>query len=214
MKKDELLQVLTTVAKGIADTFGTNCETLVQDLDTMDHKIVAIFNGHVTERAIGSTEGIQDGSTSTYQTTIERLQSPHINQLAVHNGKSIKSTTIPLRAEDGVLGLGINFDYTRLKDAQQALVALTSIEGFLFKGLEVEQLTPMDALFRDAVGSLHTDKELKELSREERRHLLRKLSFDHFFEQQKSVPYAAEQLGISRYTIYKDLQEIGTTPNS
>ena len=58
MTKAELFTVLDSVAKGIADTFGSNCETLIHDLDVLEHPILAIYNGHVTGRKAGSTTSI------------------------------------------------------------------------------------------------------------------------------------------------------------
>ena len=63
MEKQEMLALLTSMARGIAKTFGKNCETLIQDLDRADHPILAIFNGHVTGREVGSVEDVF-GSTS------------------------------------------------------------------------------------------------------------------------------------------------------
>ena len=42
MTKAELFTVLDSVAKGIADTFGSNCETLIHDLDVLEHPILVI----------------------------------------------------------------------------------------------------------------------------------------------------------------------------
>ena len=58
MDKEAMLVLLTGLAKGIAQTFGTNCETLIQDLSVRTHPILAIFNGHVTHREVGSTEDV------------------------------------------------------------------------------------------------------------------------------------------------------------
>ena len=45
----------TRLAHGIAAQFGSNCETVVHDLETSDpaRSIIAIENGHVTGRAVG-----------------------------------------------------------------------------------------------------------------------------------------------------------------
>ena len=59
MKKDELFTILDTVARGVAETFGPNCETLIQDLTTLSHPILAIYNSQVTGRSVGSTTSIK-----------------------------------------------------------------------------------------------------------------------------------------------------------
>ena len=37
---------------------------------------------------------------------------------------------------------------------------------------------------------------------------MRRLKSNHFFEQHKAVPYLAEQLNVSRHTLYKDLKAL------
>ena len=206
MKKDELFAILDTVAKGVAETFGPSCETLIQDLTTLSHPILAIYNSHVTGRTIGSTTSINDGSPADYALELSKLQSPHINMLAVEDDRRMKSTTIPVFAEDGVLGLGINFDYTTLEQAEQAIKALTAINGFLYEDLRKNQPLQIDSLFREAAQGF--DKPLAQLTRQERLTLLGRLKSNHFFEQHKAVPYLAEQLAVSRHTLYKDLKTL------
>jgi len=206
MKKDELFSILDTAARGIAETFGPNCETLIQDLTTLSHPILSIYNSHVTGRSAGSTTSINDGSPADYALELSKLQSPHINMLAVDGSRRMKSTTIPFFAEDGVLGLGINFDYTAFEQAEQAIKALTAINGFLYEDLRKNQPLQIDSLFREAAQGF--DKPIAQLSRQERLMLMRRLKSNHFFEQHKAVPYLAEQLNVSRHTLYKDLKAL------
>ena len=207
MTKAELFTVLDTIARGVADTFGANCETLIHDLDTLEHPILAIYNGHVTGRSVGSTTSIKDGAPSDYALDLQKLQSPHINMLAAEDDRHIKSTTIPLFAEDGVLGLGINFDLTAIEQAEQALRSLTAINGFLYEDLRRNHPLQIDSLFQEAAAGF--SKPVTALNKEERLTLMARLSSNHFFEQHKAIPYLAEQLGISRHTVYKNLKEIG-----
>ena len=206
MKKDELFSILDTAARGIAETFGPNCETLIQDLTTLSHPILSIYNSHVTGRSAGSTTSINDGSPADYALELSKLQSPHINMLAVDGSRRMKSTTIPFFAEDGVLGLGINFDYTAFEQAEQAIKALPAINGFLYEDLRKNQPLQIDSLFREAAQGF--DKPIAQLSRQERLMLMRRLKSNHFFEQHKAVPYLAEQLNVSRHTLYKDLKAL------
>lgn len=206
MTKAELFTVLDAVARGIADTFGSNCETLIHDLDTLDHPILAIYNGHVTGRTAGSTTSIKDGSPFDHDLDLNKLQSPHINMLAAEDNRHIKSTTIPLFAEDGVLGLGVNFDFTAIGQAEQALRSLTAISGFLYDDLRRNQPLQIDSIFQEAASGFA--KPVTQLTKEERLVLMARLTSNHFFEQHKAIPYLAEQLGISRHTVYKNLKEI------
>lgn len=206
MTKAELFTVLDSIARGIAETFGANCETLIHDLDSCDHPILAIYNGHVTGRTVGSTTSIKDGAPAAYDLDLQELQRPHINMLAAEDNRHIKSTTIPVFAQDGVLGLGVNFDFTAIGQAEQALRSLTAINGFLYEDLRRSQPRQIDSLFQEAAAAL--GKPVSMLTKADRLSLLQRLKSNHFFEQHKAIPYLAEQLGVSRHTIYKNLKEI------
>jgi len=88
MTKQEAIDMLDRIAKGIAEMFGTNCETVVNDLDDATHPILAIYNGHVSGREVGSTLDV---------TGVEQdlcLDSDVLNLLAVTpNGQQTKSST-------------------------------------------------------------------------------------------------------------------------
>jgi len=49
-----LLSNLTSIAKGIAKTFGEDCEVVVQDTINLENSVVMIENGQVTGRKVGS----------------------------------------------------------------------------------------------------------------------------------------------------------------
>lgn len=58
MTYEEAFEFLDRTAKGIAQMFGSSCETLVHDMSVPDHPILSIYNGHVSGREVGSTMDI------------------------------------------------------------------------------------------------------------------------------------------------------------
>ena len=63
MNRDEAFEFLDRTAKGIAETFGSSCETLVHDMSISTHPILSIYNGHVSGRTVGSTMDILGNDT-------------------------------------------------------------------------------------------------------------------------------------------------------
>ena len=55
MNREEAFNMLNRMAKGIAEMFGSNCETIIHDLADPLHPVLAIYNGHVSGRSVGST---------------------------------------------------------------------------------------------------------------------------------------------------------------
>lgn len=48
------LKAFIPFVKGLAETFGSNCEVVLHDFSDLQHSIIAIENGHVTGRSLGS----------------------------------------------------------------------------------------------------------------------------------------------------------------
>ena len=55
MTREEAFEFLDRTARGIAEMFGSSCETLVHDMGDPRHPILSIYNGHVSGRTVGST---------------------------------------------------------------------------------------------------------------------------------------------------------------
>ena len=55
MLKEQEMQTLKQIAKGVAEQFGSNCEVVIHEITEKSaySSIVAIYNGHVTGRKLG-----------------------------------------------------------------------------------------------------------------------------------------------------------------
>ena len=107
MTRDEAFEFLDRTARGIAETFGSSCETLVHDMGLPSHPILSIYNGHVSGREVGSTVDILGNSRELDD---DALKTDFVNLYATTpSGKQIKSSTFHLIGEDYNLALGINF---------------------------------------------------------------------------------------------------------
>jgi predicted transcriptional regulator YheO len=54
MTREEAFEFLDRTARGIAEMFGSTCETLVHDMGVPTHPILSIYNGHISGRTVGS----------------------------------------------------------------------------------------------------------------------------------------------------------------
>ena len=124
MTRDEAFEFLDRVARGIAEMFGSSCETLIQDMTLPSHPILAIYNGHVSGREVGSTKDIL-GTTRNIDP--EAAVADLVNLFATTpSGKQLKSSTFHLIGADYNLALGIDFDFSSLVFANRILVDLMS----------------------------------------------------------------------------------------
>ena len=205
MNREEMLAFLKNEAKGIAVMFGPNCETLVHDMTRPGHPILAIFNGSVTGRDVGSTADIF-GDIGDYDQTVY-LNKDYTNQLVLsRDGRTLKSTTFNVVGEDYHFALGINLDITHLVRAGQLLSEMTATSGELQQTLMQDARSQLEELLRECVSAV--GKTPEEMKKTDRMRIIRMLYKRRAFTYQKSVAIVAERLCVSRYTVYKYMHEL------
>lgn len=208
MDRDEAFEFLDRTARGIAEMFGSSCETLVHDMGTPTHPILSIYNGHVSGRVVGSTLDILG---TARELDAEATVNDQVNLYATTpSGQQIKSSTFHIIGEDYNLALGLNFDYTSLVYANRILVDLMSAEADLRAALWQGGDSALADLFEDCLAAL--GKPLDALSKADRLKLVALMDQKNAFSYRKSVPFVSKRLGVSRYTVYKYLDELGRQP--
>ena len=205
MNRDEAFEFLDRTARGIAAMFGSSCETLVHDMADPGHPILAIYNGHVSGRAVGSTLDVLGTGLTLDE---DAYTADLVNMSATTpDGRQIKSSTFHLMGEGYNLALGINFDYSALVYANRILVDLMSVEADLRSALwqegDTKQLAELVDRCVDTVG-----KPVGALAKKDRMKVMALLEQNNAFSYRKAVPYVAQRLGVSRYTVYKYLGEL------
>ena len=204
MTKDEAYEFLDRTARGIAEMFGPVCETLVQDFDSPSHPILSIYNGQVSGRDVGSTLDIL-GSDKLLDANAQTTD--FVNLYAVTpGGAQIKSSTFHLMGERYNLALGINFDFTSLVYANRTLMGLMSADADLQSALWSGGEGQLGQIFDECVSAL--GKPLSDLNKKDRMKLVALLDQKNVFSFRKSVPFVAARLKVSRYTVYKYLDEL------
>ena len=204
MNRDEAFEFLDRTARGIAEMFGSSCETLVHDMGVPSHPILSIYNGHVSGRTVGSAVDILGTDRELED---EARRNDQVNLYATTpSGQQIKSSTFHLIGEDYNLALGINFDYTSLVYANRILVDLMSAEADLKSALWQGGDSALSDLFDECLAAL--GKPADALGKADRLKLVAMLEQKNAFSFRKSVPFVARRLQVSRYTVYKYLGEL------
>ena len=185
MNREEMLNFLKNEARGISVMFGPNCETIVHDMTRPGHPILAIFNGTVTGREVGSTADIF-GDIGDYDESIYQNKD-YINQLVLsRDGRTLKSSTFNI--------------------AGQMLSELTATSGDLQQTLMQDARSQLEELLRECISAV--GKEPEAMKKTDRMRIIRMLYKRRAFTYQKSVAIVAERLNVSRYTVYKYMHEL------
>lgn len=205
MTRDEAFEFLDRTARGIAEMFGSSCETLVHDMTVPTHPILSIYNGHVSGRSVGSTMDILGEGRALDE---EALVTDQVNLFATTpSGQQIKSSTFHLIGEDYNLALGINFDFSSLVYANRILVDLMSaqadLQSALWQGGDSKRLNEIFDECLNAVG-----KPVASLTKKDRMKVVALLEQKNAFSFKKAVPFVAQRLQVSRYTVYKYIGEL------
>ena len=204
MNREEALEFLDRTARGIAEMFGSSCETLVHDMGDPKHPILSIYNGHVSGRSVGSTMDIL-GTAKELDATA--LVTDFVNLAATTpSGRQIKSSTFHLIGEGYNLALGINFDYTSLIYANRTLVDLMNAEADLQSAMWQGGDGRLADIFDECLAAV--GKPVSELNKKDRMKVIALLDQKNAFSFRKSVPFVSRRLQVSRYTVYKYLGEL------
>ena len=205
MNRDEMLTFLKNEARGIAAMFGPNCETLVHDMTRPGHPILAIYNGTVTGREVGSTADIF-GDIGDYDQTVY-AKKDYTNQMVLsRDGRTLKSSTFNVVGEDYHFAFGINMDITSMVRASQVLSELTATSGDLQQTMMQDARSQLEELLRECVSAV--GKTPDNMKKTDRMRIIRMLYKRRAFTYQKSVAIVAERLNVSRYTVYKYMHEL------
>jgi predicted transcriptional regulator YheO len=206
-----ILKNMIPLVEGIANTFGKNCEVVLHDVSNPDKSIIAIANGHITNRSIG-------GPMSEYGLVALRkgdFSSHRINYMKkTSDGRILKSSSLYIKDEEGeILGyLCINYDISELKIVKSILNDFTNI-------FELEQEVQGDSdSYGDTINEVlarivdkvleSTGKPVAFLSKEEKVQIVQLLEERGVFLVKGAIDYVAKVLCVSRYTIYNYLDEI------
>lgn len=216
MDKGYVLEFLIRTAEAIAKMFGSSCETLVHDMARPNHPIVAIFNGHVSGRQVGSqldifgTEEMPADSVSPGMMHAKNLligYRDHINQMAVtSHGRTVKSSTINYIGDGYHYALGINFDYTSVSTAASVLMELSNVGGHLQNAIIQEEESQLENIYNHCLQVVGMP--LENMKKRERLKLVELLYSKNAFSFQRAVAYVSQRMDVSRYTIYKYIHEI------
>ena len=202
------LDLLKQLADGLARQFGPDCEIVIHDLKKHDleHSIVHINNGHVTNRQEG------DGPSKVVLETLHKDPASlkdHLGYLTrTSNGKILKSSTIYIRNEEGDsidYLLSINYDITGLMTVDRSIKALIDTEPLGDVKQQPEQIVHnvndlLDTLIEQSVALIGKPAAL--MNKEEKVTAIQFLNDAGAFLITKSGDKVSKYFGISKFTLY------------
>ena len=220
MEKREINPILLSfvpIVKGIAKTFGKDCEVLLHDTSKLESSVIMIENGHVTGRKIGSP--MTDLGLYFLKSDLFKDNDFIANcQTESKFGKKLKSTTIFIRDNKRkIIGfLCINYALDHLTEIRKKIDDFCEVnkdvDKNVFNNKENEEFFAdnlddlLENIFIKAQEKL--GKPIEKMKKNDKLELVRYLQKKGVFLVKGNIDKIANKLNVSRYTIYNYLSEI------
>ncbi len=209
VSNEQIKKSLIKTARGIANTFGLYCGTVIYEVKDNNSIVVESSHNKVTGEAVGDAyedflDKIENESMDRLKESFASARDVENIRVNMNNGKNLKHTMIHYIGEGYHYALAINFDNTVLLMAESALKDFNTTQ---------EEDTSVDSEMKMLEGifdscHLAMGKPIYMMDKKDRVELVRLLREKDAFTFHKSIPYVAAQLKVSRYTIYNYLDEI------
>jgi predicted transcriptional regulator YheO len=200
-----IFQTLKNIAVALQRLFDPFCEVVVHDFSDFEHSIICI-EGKITNRTVGGAATDLLLTKAVSGDTDEDL----FNYLtSLPGGRLMKSSTVFLRDETGKAygAFCVNFDITAFVNMRKLLSTFVATEerGDISETFSDDIAETIQALVADTL--YEQGQKLPLMSREEKVELIGRLADKGIFQVKKAVPLLADQLGLSRATVYNYLRE-------
>lgn len=201
---DHILQHYVTMAEAIGKMMAPVMEVAVHDLRQPESSIIAIYNGHLTDREVG------DGATDL---GLRRLEGEDIPDKMIGyanespDGTKMKSSSLAIRDDEGTLigALCLNLDISYFEQYGKFIERLISTHEseHLEDGEDFGATTPREDI-KDAIDQIRISKGWmgQSLSNDQKRTIVEHLYRQGHFKKRGAVTIMADELGLTRPSIY------------
>ena len=225
MEKDIMLYYIEQV-EFLGVTLGPSYEIVLYDLRREDKSIIAIANGHISNRGLGAplTESILK---SIAQRTYYELDYKANYNSVLRDGKILRSSSLYIKdSNKELIGLlCINFDDSSFKDLGNQLMTLIhpneliqknnfeKIENIKFSDESDNIGATMEEVADNAIDRVlkNSSIPIDRLNKAEKMDIVKILNNKGIFMLKGAIPYVAKLLHSSEATIYRYLSDINSS---
>ncbi len=224
---NDLFQQYSTLVDYLGKVLGPDYEVVLHDLTHTNQEVVAIANGHISGRTVGSP--LTNTALHLIKSKAYLTQDFLINYKGeAENGHLIRSSTMFIKNNHGVLEglLCINFDDSRFTNLSNNLFKLLHGKDFIhnFQDVpDVQNPVPvslnsaekfptditklMQQIFEDVMKDVAITPE--RLTQDEKITIISQLDKHGLFRLKGAIPFTAKHLACSSSSIYRYLKTLG-----
>ena len=209
------LQVLKASITALASVIGRNTEILLHDLTCPERSVVAIANGHISGRHVGSPVLGGPEQDKGYEAVMAAAAASHGSEPVVipdyptlANGRSLRSATVVYRDSNGqpFASLCINTDLTGLNAAQTFLEQFQPLAQPM--GEAESEPADMEVLMSEIIQASIGQIGLGKMNKKAKVEAVRVMQERGLFIVKGGVEKAATALGVTRFTVYNYLEQL------
>lgn len=214
------LGVLKGVAKALECALNQHIEVVVHDLRQPESSIVEIVNGHVSGRRVGSAIIAGPAEDKAFDTLVASKAAAHPNEVRVvanytskaSDGRALRSSSVVLFDPEGVpaAALCVNVDIGAIERIQrdvQSALAPTILPPLPAPRIEANIEDLIEEIIASAVDGAGAP--VERMSKAEKTAAVAMMHERGLFVIRGSVERVAARLGVTKFTIYNYLDEIG-----
>ncbi len=213
-EKEFIFRTLKHLADALVNIFGRHCEVVIHDLTNLtdlSHSLIYVA-GDVTHRKPGAP--ITDVVVKTLHEEGNAVKDQYNYRTTTKDGRILKSSNVYIRNSHGkVIGaLCINFDITEFLNSISLLKSFARTEGdntgFKRETFASSASETIDSLLEQAISEM--GKQPSAMSTAERMKFIELLENSGTFHIKGAVDYIARLMGVTKFTVYRYLQDIRT----
>lgn len=204
------------VVKTVAQMFGKNCEVVLHDFSVPQHSIIAIENGQVTGRKIG--DPITDFALSVWRKGGygKKKEDKIVNyRNKTKEGKILKSSSVFIKDEQKkILGcLCINYDlteYSMFNKIMEEFCATIDLD----KEKSKEEIETFSSDVNEVLGNIIKEaiekvgKPVSMMQKSDKLMVAEIVEEKGGFLIKGAIDQLADEISVSRYTIYNYIEEL------
>ena len=214
-----VLGVLQATVQMLGSVLGRNTEVVLHDLTRPEHSVIAIANGHVSGRRVGSPVLAGPREDQGFNAVLQAMREPGSRDPVVvgnyptqgRDGKTFRSATAVFRDAHGepYASLCVNTDLSGIAAAQACLEQLLPSTEVI-TGEPVDTQPDLEQLMVQIIDTALCDahSQGRRLGKAQKLEAVRQMHDGGLFIVKGAVEKAAAVLGVTRYTIYNYLDEI------
>lgn len=214
-----VLGVLQATVQMLGSVLGRNTEVVLHDLTRPEHSVIAIANGHVSGRGVGSPVLAGPREDQGFNAVLQAMREPGSHAPVVvgnypsqgRDGKTFRSATAVFRDAQGepYASLCVNTDLSGIAAAQACLEQLLPSTEVI-ASVPVDSQPDLEQLMTQIIDTALCDahRQGRRLGKAQKLEAVRQMHDGGLFIVKGAVEKAASVLGVTRYTIYNYLDEI------